>query len=96
MIVETFKSRYGQLRTVHKIDEHTWILEGESLYVRGSDNGNGWKMADFEGGPYLETGLPLSLVVEVAGADNKIIKNLEWLPKTTGKEFLVRLQITTD
>lgn len=94
MIVETFKSRYGQMRTVHKIDEHTWILEGESLYVRGSDDGRGWKMADFEGGPYIETGLPFSLVADVPG--NKIIKDFEWLPKVPGKEFLVRLQITTD
>jgi hypothetical protein len=94
VIVETFKSRYGQLRTLHKIDEHTWILEGESLYVRGSDDGRGWKMADFEGGPYLETGLPLSLVADVPG--NKTIKDFEWLPKVTGNPTFVRLQIITD
>jgi hypothetical protein len=96
MISETFKSRYGVMRTVHKIDDRTWILEGESLYVRGSDDGKGWQMADFEGGPYLETGLPLSLVVELPDANNKIIKKLEWLPKLESKPDLVRLQILTD
>ena len=52
-------SRYNVERLVRKIDRNTFIIEGESYYMRGTTDG---LMADFEGGPFIESGMQGYLV----------------------------------
>ena len=71
-VLFTFKSRYGDERTVTRVDDSTLIVEGPSHYTRGSSDGEGNVMADFEGGPFLmrgmtvqqATGYPMSALIE--------------------------------
>lgn len=56
-------SRYGQHRSVCRVDENRFIIEGPSRYVRGSSDENGPTMADFEGGPCVFTGMDLRLAL---------------------------------
>jgi len=48
-------SRYNVERIIRKVDTKTYIIEGESLFMRGTTDGT---MADFEGGPYIEKDMP--------------------------------------
>jgi hypothetical protein len=53
----SFASRYGQIRSVTRIDPKRYIVEGETLYTRASnDPQTNFSMADFEGGPCLISG----------------------------------------
>lgn len=54
-----FKSRYGDTRTLEKIDDKTWKISGISNYIRilGS-----MEAIDYEGGPYLEVGMDLKTI----------------------------------
>jgi len=56
-VLHSFKSRYGDERTLSRVDDHTLIVEGPSHYTRGSSDGDGNVMADFEGGPFLMRGM---------------------------------------
>ena len=56
-VLFTFKSRYGDERTVTRVDDHTLIVEGPSHYTRTSADESGSYIADFEGGPFLMRGM---------------------------------------
>lgn len=56
-VLFTFKSRYGDERTVTRVDDHTLIVEGPSHYTRSSADESGSYIADFEGGPFLMRGM---------------------------------------
>ena len=75
----TFKSRYGDTRKLTRLSDDHYSLEGSSLYWRCSVKQNAesiedYEMFDFEGGPYIETGLPAELI-EVLG-DNRPVKKI--------------------
>ena len=40
-VLFTFKSRYGDERTLSRVDDSTLIVEGPSHYTRGSSDGDG-------------------------------------------------------
>jgi hypothetical protein len=71
-ILHSFKSRYGDERRLIGVDTDTYIVEGVSHYTRGSTDGSGDVMADFEGGPFLmrgmtieqATGFPLQALIQ--------------------------------
>ena len=79
-------SRYNVERLIRKVNENTYIIEGETLYTRGTTDNS---MADFEGGPYIEIGLP-ARVVDIP--DNRKIKSLKFLD-CDKKEYAV-VQVT--
>ena len=59
----TVKSRYGEPRTIEKVDDQTYILSGESHFCRGGEG-----MVDLEGGPFLKVGYDfyeLGIITEV-------------------------------
>lgn len=59
----TVQSRYGEPRTIEKIDDQTYILSGKSHFCRGGEG-----MADLEGGPFLMVGhdfYKLGIITEV-------------------------------
>lgn len=63
------KSRYGQERHLKKIDDDTYIVYGESAFMRGAED-----MVDFEGGPMLQVGDDLSIF----GHPDLVIKKIEY------------------
>ena len=66
-------SRYNVERIIRKVDTKTYIVEGESLYMRGTTDGT---MADFEGGPYIETNMSARLV---GIPDTRLIESVRFL-----------------
>ena len=54
MDTHVFFSRYGQKRTLTKVGEGSYILEGKTNFLRGAEG-----MVDFEGGPFILKGMPL-------------------------------------
>lgn len=59
----TFTSRYGQTRSITRVDDHRFIVEGDTRYMRGGEAGDGGTMVDFEGGPFLMSGESLQVCV---------------------------------
>lgn len=47
----SYYARYGLLRSVTQVAPHTYIVEGNSRYMRFAED-----MVDFEGGPFLIVG----------------------------------------
>lgn len=87
MIKSEFKSRYGDPRIVKQISSNVYTIEGKSLFSRGGGDA-GYQMFDFEGGPFIETGMPLSLLIDGAeGAISKIT------PVPTVKEGYAAVEI---
>lgn len=94
-----FRARYGLERTVFKLNDTTFLVEGESNYSRGSMNEKGNQdMADFEGGPFLALGMSLRLATDCPHVPErfsqiKALKFLTWedrcealgLPRDTPK-----------
>jgi hypothetical protein len=75
----TFKSRYGETRKLARLSDNKYSLEGSSLYWRCSikqdaESLEDYEMFDFEGGPYIETGLPAELI-EALG-DSRTVKKI--------------------
>ena len=58
---ETF--RYGLTRTVYKLDENTYLVEGKSHYFRVGYAEGKPEWYDFEGGPMIEPGAALDLIL---------------------------------
>jgi hypothetical protein len=55
-------SRNGDKRTLLKVSENEYTLSGRSLYHRmGWNEGGVVNFMDFEGGPFISVGLPISL-----------------------------------
>jgi hypothetical protein len=71
-VLHTFKSRYGDERRLIRVDESTLLVEGPSIYTRGSTDGEQNVIADFEGGPFImrgmsvqqATGYPMTALIE--------------------------------
>jgi len=72
-IVARMLSRYHVERLVRKVDANTYTIEGESTFTRGTTDGT---MADFEGGPYIETNLPARLA-DIP--DNRLVESVKFL-----------------
>jgi hypothetical protein len=56
-----FYSRYGDSRTLTKIGENQWKIEGKSHFCRAGSSADGKTLEymDFEGGPFVCVGDPL-------------------------------------
>ena len=64
---QSWTNRYGSLRTITRVREGLYVLEGYSAFTRGGeDPPSGWKMFDMEGGPFITTGG--SLAEQLQGA----------------------------
>jgi hypothetical protein len=66
-------SRYHVERLIRKVDSNTYIVEGETSFTRGTTDGT---MADFEGGPYLETNMS-ARIADIP--DNREIESVKFL-----------------
>lgn len=66
-------SRYHVERLIRKVNANTYIVEGETLFTRGTTDGT---MADFEGGPYIETNMSARLV---GIPDTRLIESVRFL-----------------
>lgn len=81
-----FFSRYGQKRTLTKIGEGSYIIEGKTNYTRAGEG-----MIDFEGGPFILKGMPLCHP-EVDSPkfvnENEIISDVKFVPIGEIAEFL--------
>lgn len=87
MIKAHFKSRYNDLRIVTETAPNTYRIEGKSLFTRGGGDA-GYQMFDFEGGPFIETGMPLSLLIDNAKGTVRQIT-----PIPTGKPDYAAVEI---
>ena len=68
--MEIVQNRYNIDRVLDKIDSRRIRVMGESLYTRGSQDGDGNQiMFDFEGGPCLNVGGK----IKYKGTDFKIV-----------------------
>lgn len=88
MIIDRFKSRYGQLRTITEQADGSFIVEGESIYHRCGSNEDGvdlW-MVDFEGGPFISVGDPL-----LGHKNYGTVKKLEIIEHDQKEYFKVRV-----
>ena len=75
-------SRYGQHRTVCRVDENRFIIEGPCRYTRGAVDDDGSPvMCDFEGGPFIYQGMGLELAMGEAPCipEGKTVKSARWL-----------------
>lgn len=75
----TMTARYGLKRTVYRLDENTYLVEGPSEFSRFATDGYGFVMADLEGGPHLERGLALDLCLGDFIPVNRFIKEPRFL-----------------
>jgi hypothetical protein len=86
-----FASRYGQYRSITRISSTQYLIEGDTLYMRGGeDPQSGSTMADFEGGPFLMTGVPLAVAVGdlPCVSEGAIIKSAKSVDAATAVELL--------
>ena len=74
-------SRYGQHRTVCRVGENRFVLEGPSRWTRGAADENGPTMCDFQGGPCVFTGMGLRESVGDAPCipDGKVVKSVRFI-----------------
>ena len=79
-------SRYNVERLIRKVNPNTYLIEGETLFTRGTTDG---MMADFEGGPYIEVNMSARLV---GIPDNRIIESLKFVD--TDKENYAIIEVT--
>ena len=75
----TFTARYNLRRNVYRVDDTTYLVEGPSEYSRGAmDTDGSFFMVDFEGGPYIQKGMSLSLALH-DDLPAKIIKDARFV-----------------
>jgi hypothetical protein len=84
-IVARTISRYHVERLVRKVDCDTFIIEGESLFMRGTTDGT---MADFEGGPFIERGM---VGYEAGLPDNRKISHVFFMD--SGKDNYGKVKV---
>ncbi len=85
-IVARSISRYHVERIIRKVNENTYLLEGETLFTRGTTDNS---MVDLEGGPYIEIGMAAR---EASIPDNRIIDSLMFV-ESNKKNYAI-IQIT--
>lgn len=79
----TFKSKYGDTRTLEQLTSNSWKISGISNYIRILGK---MEAIDYEGGPYIEVGMNLKSI-----GGNGIIKSIESLNDNKEiPEFLIR------
>lgn len=86
-----FSSRYGQHRSITRIDSTRYLVEGQTHYLRGGgDPETGSTMVDFEGGPFLMTGESLALMVGDLPCvrEHAVIKSVKSVNPETAVELL--------
>lgn len=72
-LISSYTCRYGNERRVYQESRNSFVIEGRSHYMRyASDSTGALRMADFEGGPYIEVGMPAGLVTNTR-ATRKIV-----------------------
>jgi hypothetical protein len=77
----TVQSRYGEPRTIEKIDDQTYTLSGKSHFCRGGEG-----MVDLEGGPFLKVGYDFY--------ELGIITEVKFLP--TDKEGFAKIKVVVN
>lgn len=80
-------SRYNVERLIRKVDPNTYIIEGETLYTRGTTDNS---MADFEGGPYIEINTSARLA-DIP--DNRMIESLKFLDSGRKNYAMVEVKV---
>ena len=86
-----FTSRYGQHRSITRIDATHYLVEGNTRYVRGGhDPKSEWTMVDFEGGPFIATGETLQVCVgEFPCLDGSaVVENVKWISPDAAAAYL--------
>jgi hypothetical protein len=78
VLLHTWKSRYGDERTLIGVDDRTFIIEGPSHFSRSSADESGQFMVDFEGGPFVMRGLSIEQVTGFAMS--ALIESVRSLP----------------
>lgn len=78
VLLHSWKSRYGDERTLIGVDDRTFIIEGPSYYSRSSADESGQFMVDFEGGPFVMRGLSIEQVTGFAM--DALIQSVRSLP----------------
>jgi hypothetical protein len=83
-----FASRYGSQRVVEQINDDQFTIEGPTHFMRAAHeiDGDGKEvitMVDFEGGPYIELGTPMS---QLDVNDDRKITGIEFLPLAEHEE----------
>lgn len=83
----TFKSRYGDPRTVVRLNENQYVISGPSNYGRAgnSPNGKGLGFVDMEGGPFIAVGDDISFFM-VKG-DKRRITKVEFDPNEKREKY---------
>lgn len=85
----TFPARYGYTRTLTKISDNEYVLEGVSHYCRGGQTNKGARFFDLDGGPMIAIGDKISFF-EVD--DDRRVVNFEGLD--SDKENYIKIKIT--
>ena len=80
-------SRYHVERIIRKVNSYTYLLEGETLFTRGTTDNS---MVDFEGGPYLEVGMSAR---EASIPDNRIIDSLTFVESDKKNYAIVKITV---
>lgn len=86
-----FTSRYGQHRSITRIDATHYLVEGDTRYVRfGHDANDNSTMADFEGGPFIATGEPLHACVGGFPCLHKsaVVESVKWITPDAAAAYL--------
>jgi hypothetical protein len=90
--IATYLSRYGAERIVYQESQQTYLIEGRTHYMRfatRSVNDGSLSMADFDGGPYIELGMPAGVVL-----NNRVRKRISRIEQVdTGDPQLGRIRI---
>lgn len=90
-LLHTFKSRYGDERSLIGVDDNTFIVEGPSHFTRASVDGDANVMADFEGGPFLMRGMTIE---QATGFPMEaLIESVRFLPSE--KQGFARCEVRT-
>lgn len=68
------RSRYGQLRTLKKLDDNRYKVSGRSTYMRSGGSPDSGFFIDFQGGPFIRERAKLSQIFH--GAPNDVIVSI--------------------
>ena len=91
-----FPSRYGSQRVVEQISDDQFTIEGPTHFMRaahqvGSDGKEVITMVDFEGGPYITLGTPMS---DLDINDDRKVSSISFHEKSEEKYGKVVLKVS--